>query len=288
MRKWLLVTSILLLALGSIYWFIPAELKIVQITPVHCPAPAAYRAMAEDDTLLGNQVRIIKKLHNTLEVQIGHINSTINLVPLPHDSCAIQWTCHLNSGINPITRIKRYRQAVTIKNNMDSILNSFRTWAEQKDKLYGIPLQEKTFTDTTLIATKTTTTIYPGVKEIYSLIHSLKNYSAGFQAKQTSYPLLNITPLANGGYQVLAALPVDKTLPDKGAFFKRKIPLNKFLFTTVQGSDAAVQHTFKQLQLYISDHRKTVMAVPFQVLVTDRSVERDSSKWITHIYVPVF
>jgi hypothetical protein len=30
------------------------------------------------------------------------------------------------------------------------------------------------------------------------------------------------------------------------------------------------------------------MAIPFQLLVTDRSTESDTSKWVTHIYVPVF
>jgi hypothetical protein len=291
MLKWLLVTVVLLLALLSIYWFIPAEIKIVQITPVNCPAPAAHRAMSRDSTLLGKNFRIVKVLSNTLEVQSHYddllLNSIIIPLPLPHDSCAVQWTCNISSTLNPFTRIKRYRQAVAVKNNMDAVLKNFRTWSEQKEKLYGIPLKETIFTDTTLIATKTTMANYPGVKEVYALLNLLKQYASHLQAKQTSYPLLAVTPLVDS-FQVMTALPVDKPLPDKGAFFKRKIPLNKFLFTTVQGGDSAVQYSFKQLQFYISDHRKTVMAVPFQTLVTDRNVEPDSSKWITHIYVPVF
>lgn len=286
MRKWLLVTIVLLLALGSIYWFIPAQLKIVQITPVHCPSPAAYRAIAAKDSL--GRARIVKKLLNTFEVQIGDIGSTINVLPLPNDSCALQWTSEIDAGASPITRIKRYNQAVAIKKNMAAILADFKLWAEQINNLYGIKLRERAFGDTTLIATKTNTAVYPGVNDIYSLINNLKQYSAGFQAKPTSHPLLNITPLAKGGYQVMTAIPVDKPLPEQGAFFKRKIPLNKFLFVEVQGGDSTVQRSLRQLQLYINDHRKTVMALPFLALVTDRSQVPDTSEWITHIYLPVF
>jgi hypothetical protein len=287
MRKWWLVPIVLLLALGSIYWFIPSQLKIVQITPVHSPSPAVYRALAGRDSL-AQHVRIVKKLLNSFEVQMGHIPGAITVLPLANDSCALQWTCQINAGSSPITRIKRYNQAVATKNNMAAILAHFKTWAEQINNLYGITLSERTFGDTTLIATKTNLPQFPGVKDIYSLLHDLKQYSAGFQAQATGFPLMNVTAQADGGYQLMTALPVDKPLPEKGIFFRRKIPLNKFLFVEVQGGDSSVQRSLRQLQLYITDHRKTVMALPFQVLVTDRSQVTDTSQWITHLYVPVF
>jgi hypothetical protein len=84
------------------------------------------------------------------------------------------------------------------------------------------------------------------------------------------------------------AIPINKRLPDKGPFFQRHMVPGKFLFTTIQGGPGTIQHTFKQLQLYVEDFRRTAMAIPFQLLVTDRMGDPDTSKWITHIYVPVF
>jgi hypothetical protein len=43
-----------------------------------------------------------------------------------------------------------------------------------------------------------------------------------------------------------------------------------------------------QIQLYIQDYHRTLMALPFQQLITDRSAEPDTTRWITDIYVPLF
>jgi len=148
MRKWLLVPVVLLLAVISIYWFIPSQLTVVQITHVHCPATAAFRSLTHQEawrkwwpskdtaghTLQygGSQLQVSKTLLNTFEIQIQHagltINSTMNLLPLPADSMAIQWKCMIPSGMNPFTRIQRYRQAIAVKNNMAAVSNALRAF----------------------------------------------------------------------------------------------------------------------------------------------------------------
>lgn len=308
MRKWLLVPVVLLLALGSIYWFIPSQLTVVQITPVHCPATAAFRSLADQDiwrkwwpskdttgqTLQygGSRYQITKTLLNTFDIQIQHagltVNSTMNLLPLPNDSTAIQWKCTISSGMNPFTRIQRYQQAIAVKNNMGAVTNAFRSFADKKENLYGISIRETSIKDTLLIAYKIKCPVYPNTTAIYTLVQSLKKYISDRQATQTGYPMVNITALDSSAYQLMVAIPVNKRLPDKGPFFQRYLVPGKFLFTTIQGGSGTIQHTFKQLQLYVEDFRRTAMAIPFQLLVTDRSTESDTSKWVTHIYVPVF
>jgi hypothetical protein len=308
MRKWLLVPVVLLLAVGSIYWFIPSQLTVVQITPVHCPASAAFRSLSNQDAWRnwwpskdtashafqygGSRFQITKTLINTFDVQLQHagltLNSTMNLLPLPADSVAIKWTCTIPSGLNPFTRIQRYQQAIKVKNIMAAVSNAFRAFAEKKENLYGIAIRETSIKDTLLIAYKIKWPVYPNTTAIYTLVQSLKKYISDQQATQTGYPMVNITPLDNSAYQLMVAIPINKRLPDKGPFFQRHMVPGKFLFTTIQGGPGTIQHTFKQLQLYVEDFRRTAMAIPFQLLVTDRMGDPDTSKWITHIYVPVF
>jgi hypothetical protein len=38
----------------------------------------------------------------------------------------------------------------------------------------------------------------------------------------------------------------------------------------------------------MQDYGKSVVAIPFQYLVTDRLAEKDSSKWVTKIYQPIY
>lgn len=309
MKKWLLAGILFIIAaLAGIYIFIPAQLNIVQITPVNCTTPGAYRHMTSaqkwkawwpGSQSQSNMLRfqnssfvITKTLLNTFEIRILHnelsVNSTLHLLPVGGDSTNIQWSCSLVSGLNPIKRIQQYQQAVAIKNNMAAVLAFFKSFAEKKENIYGISLQETVYQDSLLISTKRSLSAYPSVAAIYSQINSLKKYSATYEAKPNGTPIMNITPLYPFGFQLMTALPVDKSIPARDPFSNQHIPLNRFLVTRVHGGDATVNQALRQIQLYIQDYHRTLMALPFQQLVTDRSAEADTTQWITDIYVPLF
>jgi len=310
MKKWLLTAFLVIVAaLAGIYIFIPAQLNVVQIMPVNCTTPGAYRHMTtvqkwkawwpgsqSQSNMLhfqNSSFLITKTLMNTLEVRILHnewpaVNSTLHLFPVTTDSTSIQWTCSLVSSLNPIKRIQQYQQAVAIKNNMAAVLGFFKSFAEKKENIYGISLQETIYKDSLLISLKTSMSSYPSVKAIYSQINSLKEYSATFQAQPNGKPIMNITPLHPFGFQVLMALPINRSIPASGPFFNQRIPLNRFLVTRVHGGDATINQALHQVQLYIQDYQRILMALPFQQLITDRSVEPDTTHWITDIYVPLF
>lgn len=310
MKKWLLATLVVIVAaLAAIYIFIPARLEVVQITTINCTTPGAYRHLITPNkwktwwpgtpsttNLLhfqNNSFAITKTLLNTLDVRILHnerpaVNSTLHLFPAAHDSTSIQWSCSVITSLNPIKRIQQYQYAVTIKNNMAAVLGFFKSFAEKKENIYGISLQETIYKDSLLISLKTSLSSYPSVKTIYSQINSLKEYSASYQAQPTGKPIMNITPLYPFGFQVMTALPIDRSIPASGPFIKQQIPLNRFLVTRVHGGDATANEALHQIQLYIQDYHRTLMALPFQQLVTDRSAEPDTTRWITDIYVPLF
>ncbi|OQP49315.1 hypothetical protein A4H97_28660 [Niastella yeongjuensis] len=309
MKKWLLVPAfIIVAAFAGIYLFIPARLDIVQVTPINCTVPGAYRNMATADKwknwwpgsswssnsflFQDGRYAITKKLLNTLEIGILHnkssIKSTLYLVPAGGDSTTLQWTCTYPTSLNPVTRIQHYRQAINLKSNMAALLNHFKSFAEKIENIYGITIQETVFKDSFLISTKKYLAGYPSVEEIYSLIGDLKKYSAAQEAKQTGIAILNITPLSPFGYQLMVALPINKPIAANGRFFNQRIPLNHFWVTRVHGGDATVKEALYQFQLYIQDHHRTLMALPFQQLITDRSIEPDTTRWITDVYVPLF
>ncbi|OQP65805.1 hypothetical protein A3860_14500 [Niastella vici] len=309
MKKWLLIIFLVIVAsIAGIYIFIPAQLNVVQITPVNCTTPGAYRHMTTVEKWKawwpgsqsqGNMLRfqnssfvITKTLLNTFEVRILHnelpVNSTLHLLPAGGDSITMQWSCSLVSGLNPFKRVQQYQQAVAIKNNMAAVLGFFKSFAEKKENIYGISLQETIYRDSLLIGTKTNMSAYPSVAVIYSQINSLKKYSATFQAQPAGKPIMSITPLYPFGFQVLTALPVNRSIPARDPFYNQRIPLNRFLVTRVHGGDATVNQALHQIQLYIQDYHRTLMALPFQQLVTDRSAEPDTTRWVTDIYVPLF
>ena len=86
----------------------------------------------------------------------------------------------------------------------------------------------------------------------------------------------------------MVAIPVSKSIPTNNNFlFKRMVP-GKILVTEVKGGTYTTGEALKQLEIYRSDNHLRSPAIPFESLVTDRSREPDTSKWVTKIYYPVF
>ena len=59
------------------------------------------------------------------------------------------------------------------------------------------------------------------------------------------------------------------------------------LVVEVRGDQQTINEAIKQIEKYITDYQRSIIAIPFQSLITDRSKESDSTKWITKIYYPV-
>lgn len=99
--------------------------------------------------------------------------------------------------------------------------------------------------------------------------------------------MMNIRESGNGGYETQVAVPTDRLLQNDGKIHYRRMVPGNFMVSEVQGGPFTISEAMKQLDYYISDYKKTVMAKPFQTLVTNRLTETDTAKWLTKIYIPV-
>jgi len=309
MKKWLLSLSVLLiLVIACIYIFIPDTLKISQVTIIRSAKNSAYRFLSEESnwgkwwpgdstqkknvfTYKNSRYQIMPKLRTIVDVVIQHgssdINSTIDIIPLTNDSLAIQWQCSMASGLNPVKKILDYNKATDIKENMDSILQHFRLFVENPENVYGILIQQTSTKDTLLICTKTRMVSYPTTADTYDLINKLRKHIIPYGAKENGYPMRNITQLDSGGFQMMVAIPIDKELKDNGIFFSRRLIPGRFLTTEVKGGPYTVKNAQQRIILYMQEYKRMSMAIPFESLITDRSIETDTSKWITKLFNPV-
>jgi effector-binding domain-containing protein len=310
MKKPLLIAALVVVvaAIASVYVMIPSQLEIVQITPVQSSTNATFRNMASADKwqawwpknektgetpeFRGDSYYITKSLANTIALNIDHedlnIGSTIYLVPLSGDSTGVQWECTIPTSANPFARIKKYRQAVAVKDNMAGVLQHLKQFAEKTENVYGFPITTGSYKDTLMITSKCTTAVQPNNAAIMKMIASVKQYAASQQVQQTGNPIYNVMAVSEKEFQLMVGLPVNKLVKETNEFYARRMVAGKFLVTQVTGGDSTVQKAFKQLQAYMRDYKKTAMAIPFNEMVTDRPTEPDTSKWVTRIYFPIF
>jgi hypothetical protein len=303
-----------LIGLVAVYYFIPSTLNITDSIQADCTVEGGFRTLSQYQqwdkwwpgekkqtpatnkagtfVYKGDSFYVSKVSHNNFNISIKHnqllLTSEMNIIPLPNNAMAIKWHSSFAAGSNPFKRYLNYKKAVALKENMHSILDAMKVYLSDKKNLYGLPLNEESTKDSILLTYKTTTSAYPNITFIYTIINNLKNKSKAGGADVTGSPMLNITPETSTLYKVRVALPINKVLPDTKDYFISKLIPGKFITTEVRGGDSIINEALKNIQLYFLDYKRITMAIPFQYLVTDRSMESDSTKWLTKIYAPVY
>ena len=303
MKKWLTgIGIVLIIFIACIYIFIPRDLGITQVTPVKSAANGVYRVLADTGkwqnwwpatpgaSINGYKFTVQQRFPHALVIMVQQADvrmpSRLVIMPVQRDSVSLVWQGAYTSGNNPFKRISSYSKAVELKNTFAEILSKFKSYVESPENVYGYNIQQTSTTDTLLMAARATTSTYPSTQEVYKLVDQLKNYINANAAQQTGYPMLNITPTENE-YQFQVAVPVNKMLPDKGIIFSRRMVPGNFMMLQAQGGLKTIDHAMRQIQQYAADYQRTSMAIPFQVMITDRIKEQDTTKWITRIYYPV-
>jgi hypothetical protein len=308
------IALLLLLALGAVYYFIPSTLTIVDSVQIECNSDAGFRTLSEnkkwtnwwpgktasfpDDKgnsvfiYKGDSFRISKISHNNISIAIHHkelsLPSELNIIPLPNNNMGISWHSSISTNFNPFQRYALYRKAVSLKENMHDILSAIRDYLSKKENVYGLLFKEDATKDSILLACKTTSPVYPNTAFVYSIINNLKRVSKESGADITGFPMLNITQENLNLYKVMVALPINKALKEKNGYFITRLIPGKFITAEVKGGDASINESLNNIQLYFQDYKRISMAIPFQYLITDRSRESDTLKWITKIYAPVY
>jgi hypothetical protein len=312
MKKWLLGIGVaLILSVIAIYVLIPAEIKISSNILTGCSAknvsaflhdqqkwvrwwPHQAVLVTPDSFFNYNDGRykLTKPLAEGGEIQLmkenKKIETSIFLFPVNRDSTALMWQTSFTASTNPIKRIAQYLEAVRIKKDMKAILESFRLFIDKPENIYGITVKRDTVKIDFMVSTKKSFSHYPTTQEVYEMIADIKKYVAQQAATLIDHPMLSIMELDSLHYQTQVAIPVDKKLPETDIFSFKWMPKGgNMLISPVQGDIKTIEEAQRQFKAYVTDHQLTVMAIPFQSLVTDRMKEPDSSKWVTWLYYPV-
>lgn len=254
-----------------------------------------YSAIRMRDSIFryhGTDYRFAGLSYDMVEVGIGvraqELNSQLGIFPIGNqDESLLQWHCTIPIGWNPFRRIGRYLEASRIADDMDTLLGRAAGYLGKKENIYGISIWESSTTDTLLVFQESHFDAAPTNGEVYGLIDDVKKRIAEVHGLETGYPMVNISR-NDSAYKVRVAVPTNRDIPDKGRFhFMRLIP-GKYLVTEVTGGPGTVRRALGAMQDYIRDYQRTVMAIPFQSLVTNRKAEPDTTHWVTRIYYPIF
>jgi hypothetical protein len=306
MKKGIIILlTIAVLVLFSSYIFVPSRISVSSAETGFTNPKAAYRYLMDDNNwkecwpdkelFVHNGFRFVlsRKMYNLFEFKMpGDIDSLVTvlqLIPGDKDSTGYLWTCTIQGSTNPVTRWRRYFKAIRIKKTFDYLVKKLSKKLEKEETVYGFRVNRKKVADSVLISTRKTFTHYPNEWEIDSLIGLLRGYIVSHEAREKNYPMLNVNFDGLGNYETMVAISIDTLLPAKGPFSpKLVLKGGNILEAQITGGPATIRKGFEQFENYRSDYRISAPAIPYQLLVTDRLKEADTTKWITRFYYPVF
>lgn len=226
--------------------------------------------------------------HVTLQKGKLKLNSEISYLA---DDFAVKITWHtkLQNSLNPVQRVKNYLNTQALKAKTTEILKHLQSFLEDEKKAYGYKIYIEKIKDHALLTAITSSVNYPDVQTIYETVNSLKLQAKTKGATLTNFPMLNVTKVDNKEYQVTVALPINKNIkPNQKSLINNLVAGGNLLVAEVKGGPNTINDAFSAVKAYMKDHNLTAPAMPFESLITDRAVEKDTSKWVTKIYAPIF
>ncbi len=194
------------------------------------------------------------------------------------------------NSTNPFKKIVNYFTYKHVETTTQKLLNSLQSFLSNTENIYGVSMKREILKDSTLIALKSSSKNYPTVFEIYKNIDILKAYATTNGAAENNPPMLNIYKDGENGYAFMVALPINKWLENKGNIIAKRMLAGGNILESgeIKGGFYTVDHFLKELENFRADVNGMSPAIPFQSLITDRSKESDTSKWVTKLYFPVF
>ncbi len=312
-KKWLVTSLVILCFLLFPYLFIPNKIKVSKVAYIHCLADPAGRFLLKGSEWLKwlnySQLEIIhepafkilykdynfiflNQYKSSAPIKIIRnkltLNSNLNLIPLTGDSSIIQWTASLKSSYNPAKRISQYFQVTQVYKDFDEILKQAKSFLEKTENIYGFNIARGGFPDTLLMATRENYNHQPAMKEIYNAIHRLTNYIILRGIVPVNHPMFHIQIDDSIHFNLMVAVPINKKLDNLNDYFliRMQHAEGKFVTTHVRGGPQLINIAHKQIESYMTDHNLTSPGVPFEILITDRSIQKDSSGWLTLICYP--
>lgn len=314
MKKILVVfLLVMVLFVASVFIFIPNSISINNSVVLNITQEALYRTLVNNkdwsrwwpgnihpaDSINSatleyndNQYHVTGKDFGQMLISISGTNfsakTSLISIPLKADSLKLSWNSVIPTSYNPVKRLQVYLGIKQLDKNITSILEKMKAHFDNQQHTYGIQIHNELVAYPLLISTSIELKNYPSIDEVYAQIDKLQKHIDHQSGKSVGYPMLNIIQKDSTTWVLKVAIPTDKELPSAGDIVvKRMLGGGKILMSEIKGGPATIKHAYQQMEHYVDDHHYSTPAIPYESLVTDRRIQKDTAQWITRIYFPI-
>jgi len=311
-KRWVLLIILPVIILSLPYLLVPGSITVTVSGTANANMEGTFRTIVQDTAIrkwwpagpenkeTEGQVLAFRQLHfqqtslfyqslefNTWEKK-DTVQSNLYFIPLNSDSIRLEWRAGFTTGNNPLSRLRSFLFARKLSSVFKVVTDTLIKYINQPSSIYGIGIKKERVPFQHFISLKQQLDHYPTTEEIYRLITELRSYASGKTDYLRYAPILHVDTKDSITYQLQLALATDSLLPGNGRIdYKWMMKDGNILVADVTGGPGVINEGFQKMRMYISDYRLNIIALPFQMMITDRLKEPDSTKWITRLYYPV-
>ena len=126
----------------------------------------------------------------------------------------------------------------------------------------------------------------PTAKDAYDLIESVREYAKQQGDSATGNAMKYISKIDTSHYELMVAIPTAKMLKSNKDFVAKGLVGGNPIATEIKGGEGTISNAWNAIRQYKDDYKLSSPAIPFELMITDRSKEPDTSKWVTKIIYP--
>ncbi len=224
------------------------------------------------------------------EYQIGDKKILIPFVveSIGKDSSKIEYELTIeNKTISPYTRVANYFLARSLKNELGDLINKAGKYYTADKSTYGFDIIKDKVKDSLYISTEHLFPDTPSTIQVYSLIDQVANYIKKNNGTILGDPMVNITQVEKLVYTQVA-FPIAKLIPTNATFALKKMVLGNILRVNVIGDQKLAYKAKYETENFIHDKNMYSPAMSYITYNNNRLVEKDSTKWVSTIFFPVY
>jgi hypothetical protein len=192
-----------------------------------------------------------------------------------------------NKSFLPWQRVANYFLAQSINTELTDLINKARAYYTPTIGNYGFEIKEEKIKDSILVSTEKYYTDTPTIAQVYGMLDQLKQYVVSKKGVLHGDPMVYIARDAKRVYLQVAYL-LEKEIPTTLLFDVRKIKVKNLVAINVKGNAQLAYKAKYEAENYIHDQSKFAPIMPYIIYNTNRLIEKDSSKWISTIFYPIF
>jgi effector-binding domain-containing protein len=200
----------------------------------------------------------------------------------------IIWTFKSGIGINPIVKYFGLIMKKMVGSDFDKGLISLKKYCESLPKEPQFKIELAKIEDMQYYSERDTCSMVTIGTKLGKTYMEIVEFINKNKIKEINPPFAIYHKYEGNTFDMEAGIPVEKIIPCnnkriKSGRFKPSMAVVAYYYGPYENDFLA----HRQIKEWIIKNKKKIISSPFEVYVTDPSVEKDNSKWLTKIYYPV-